>query len=1579
MKKTMLSAVILLPLIVLMFLFVSTAVIGLTKHIYVESVTFGDQSTIELKMSDENNKPSYQLNAVVLPTAATNPKLIYESEDPSIATVDENGVVTAVDFGETVIYVYSAENRSKYARRDVLVTDTKAHRLQVRDSVDILYVGDNAQLSVNIYPKETLNKNIVWESLNEDILSVAQDGKITGKAAGYATIIARSEEVPGVSTKFYVRVKAHVLGITIDDPSDVIMIEREKKFPDVTLLPAGADEQVTYSSSNNSIATVDEKGNIVFSQAGQVTITATVIDSNGNPLTTSKTYTCTDGYYSEIHFTQNYYEFDYDAISLSESVPVKFEGSPEGANKGVIGVTFAGSNVLKYENGKFYVVGSGRTEVTVTAKTYDGKTIQDTCEVYVKRHVKEFVFTSTNDNSINITRPSFNFFANMTVNPEDYTDTITFESDNPSIAQVSKTGGIVAFSAQGTVNFTITAKDGEITTCEKVFTITYIKVEEGEKQITVDSDWTGSKKLVLSHADEQKAVVIVSQPADYTQVAFEVTKGQDVIDIEKSEKSVKVTPVKGGYATIKITATNPNGGEPWVKTVEVYVDSDAKISFSQDEVVTSKTEYELSVSILPEDALIAKEIRLSITGNAKVEQTDSNVDDAGVTTLKLKVEFPAEGEYSLTVGIYYNFDIDAWANGEEKVGDWKQGKSIKLKSTYGKIEEEALNIYHNDQEVFDNDNFTIEDIGDSLKFTISGDTLPEDFTLSKEDISVRAQGNESAFEEFDIQKVENDYELTLTGKNVTNGKVKVEITVGGRTRTIYVEVQAKAHYIEVFLENTAAPLQAGTTYYTLQQKLNFTVRLTRGDSIPISNPQWMAGASEGYANNTSGTITLSKATHKYVFRSADEAVQIEIWIQLLDQLDGFGLDLTYATAQSGQVSAFDEPMAITNEVGEPYEVSYVFPDAMQDRFSLTFVLSENLLGKFSQEEFEADFVLSMLPSTWSAVYSADTTTIVISPGSDVFAGDLILTYYNASIKFNLIRTDIKRIEFTGFNSASDADVYGTGLQQVRVFAKHSYYNGSEVNYFKVPLVVTGTKTMLYWTLTAYQGSSPTQVLTTQFGRTVTVGDKTYTISEQGTLIAADGSDTRGITWVDPFTEDGYMRIYFGNFNGLSETDIQNDNFGNFDGKGIYNIGSGTFLRVEADDGVGEGGVDARYYNFNVVNDIGSNKLMNIFDAKGFYKYNYVVLQTNLYGQDEQKNIDASLVLNTDDTGELSTNLIYGNGYQVNYRARSLEIIGGNEKRGIQYVGSIYNVTIKGNNIGTNADYVIEFKGDRFYYSEVQTCTKGHSGDAGREYYIKNCVFKYISEAAIQIYNDEKVYLENVVMVDVMTGLETMNKEITTGGFYIKGFLDCFNYRNKNDMSIIDTDNILPDLTGPILSGIKNRIITTLQTTLITDMIKYAGDSGIKVDKGAWDKLDYANIVMLNVRTEGGYNELFHYWDADANGGNGGYVSIKQDGVINSNVTHSYTNESGAMESFQFQRVNSDKLNPITVLGYKIASVGAWSYHQNSRTDINLACQYTSKGEVNADHLAWHMLRAHRNAALAGWKAEDHKIDGSNKI
>lgn len=199
---------------------------------------------------------------------------IWESSDPAIASVDSNGLVEGEGPGTATITVTvtSMDGISTVsASCTVTVSETK---ITLSQSDVSLYAGQTVQLSASSNGGGT----IAWDSSDNSVATVDDNGVVTGVSEGNTTIIASSD---GVSASCAVKVSA--TQTTISATSLSIKVGETATL---TVDVDGADHNVKWESSNAEVASVDGNGVVTGKSAGTATITAT---ANGNSATCAVT------------------------------------------------------------------------------------------------------------------------------------------------------------------------------------------------------------------------------------------------------------------------------------------------------------------------------------------------------------------------------------------------------------------------------------------------------------------------------------------------------------------------------------------------------------------------------------------------------------------------------------------------------------------------------------------------------------------------------------------------------------------------------------------------------------------------------------------------------------------------------------------------------------------------------------------------------------------------------------------------------------------------------------------------------------------------------------------------------------------------------------------------------------------------------------------------------------------------------------------------------------------------------------------------------------------------------------------
>ncbi len=138
-----------------------------------------------------------QLTAVITPADATG-EITYESSNTAVATVDENGLVTAVAAGTATI---TAKFADKSATIDITVNaaSVPATGIEVSAEKTSIKVGETTQLTATITP-DGATDTVTYESSDTSIATVDEDGKVTALKAGEVTITVKAGSVSDTVT-----------------------------------------------------------------------------------------------------------------------------------------------------------------------------------------------------------------------------------------------------------------------------------------------------------------------------------------------------------------------------------------------------------------------------------------------------------------------------------------------------------------------------------------------------------------------------------------------------------------------------------------------------------------------------------------------------------------------------------------------------------------------------------------------------------------------------------------------------------------------------------------------------------------------------------------------------------------------------------------------------------------------------------------------------------------------------------------------------------------------------------------------------------------------------------------------------------------------------------------------------------------------------------------------------------------------------------------------------------------------------------------------------------------------------------
>lgn len=580
------------------------------------------QSNIVLALNSVVTPMTAQLNCSIVGDGVSD-VITYSSSNKKIATVDSNGMVTALQKGSVTITAKSISGKKDTCKVTVVQAATELSIVGA-EQVNILK-GKSVTLKASAAPKSQ-NDTILWSSSDETVATVSTKGVVKGVAPGCVTITV--ETLHGAKKAAYtVNVRTPATAVSLNHSKlDLVVGEAE-----VQLIPTvegnDADDYVTYTSSNKKIAEVNESGYVSGIGKGSATITAKTLSGKKATCKVSAT-----AYANQITISGTA-----SALLVGKKMTLKASMLPAANNDSVTWESSDVSVATVTNKGAVTAVSPGIAMIRVV--TSKGKA--DTYKIKVVKGATGVVLDQTNLSlALNSETISDRARIKATCNGEDTNDTVTYSTSNKKIATVTSSGLVIA-KGKGTASITAKSVSGKKAICKVVVTnyatdvtITTVNpvVLQGKGIALKATAYSGSvKKNVASNS----------------KVIWKLMNEQDSIYLDLSENG-KMTALKSKSTAIPICAYPADGGNiyrttyvivnPVLNSLEV---SPVSIELSAGEKVNL---WEMLV-FTPKDKSgvpLYKGVIIGLSSaNKKMLQIDSNGDAIGLKAGQMKLNVSA--------------------------------------------------------------------------------------------------------------------------------------------------------------------------------------------------------------------------------------------------------------------------------------------------------------------------------------------------------------------------------------------------------------------------------------------------------------------------------------------------------------------------------------------------------------------------------------------------------------------------------------------------------------------------------------------------------------------------------------------------------------------------------------------------------------------------------------------------------------------------------------------------------------------------------------------------------------------------
>lgn len=513
--------------------------IAVKNRIYSEySITVTKMLLVsEIQIHSPKNKiivgEELQLTGTVIPADANNKEFTWDVDNKNIASIDKDGKLIAKTKGSVKVIAKAADKNGIIAEYNILII-VPVNEIKIDNAINEIYVGKNLSLNASILPENASNKSIVWSSSDENIATVNQNGQITAIKEGNVIIKAASEERNDIykECNFTIKVK-DVTEITIEKPANVknIYIKDEISFK-ATVSPEDATyKDITWTISDDNIATISQEGILFALKKGTVTITAT---SECGKIFCNSIVEIKEPEVSieGISIVKDEYKLDIRNIKT-----IRADIFPKNATHRTITWTSSHPEIASIsQRGRVVAIKGGTTTITATAGGYTAR-----CQVIVRIPLENISFQEETYELM--VKESLEI--NPIYTPQDATNkNIVWSSSSDNIATVNQHGQITAIK-EGEAKITATSEDGaKIAECKFIIKAdnTYKRVESVSYNtenlyITIGNSKNVDARFTPENATDKE----IKYESSNTEIAS-VDKDGNVLALMEGKVTISATP-----------------------------------------------------------------------------------------------------------------------------------------------------------------------------------------------------------------------------------------------------------------------------------------------------------------------------------------------------------------------------------------------------------------------------------------------------------------------------------------------------------------------------------------------------------------------------------------------------------------------------------------------------------------------------------------------------------------------------------------------------------------------------------------------------------------------------------------------------------------------------------------------------------------------------------------------------------------------------------------------------------------------------------------------------------------------------
>lgn len=237
----------------------------------VETTVTGLKLNVEAFTIQMNKGDSRKLIAEITPADSSNQNLTWVSSNPDVVEVEADGTITAKSGGAANITVTTDNGISDTCN---IVVNSPVEGITLDRTEVVIGVGETLQLIATIIPEDASQQDVSWGCSDLSVVTVDNTGALLGMKTGTVEVTATTVDGYRIATCTVTVINA-ATEIVFESTSGNLEIGKSLVLIPI-LTPVDADAPIlTWTSSNATVASVDEYGNVTALALGETVITAT--------------------------------------------------------------------------------------------------------------------------------------------------------------------------------------------------------------------------------------------------------------------------------------------------------------------------------------------------------------------------------------------------------------------------------------------------------------------------------------------------------------------------------------------------------------------------------------------------------------------------------------------------------------------------------------------------------------------------------------------------------------------------------------------------------------------------------------------------------------------------------------------------------------------------------------------------------------------------------------------------------------------------------------------------------------------------------------------------------------------------------------------------------------------------------------------------------------------------------------------------------------------------------------------------------------------------------------------------------